>query len=170
MDPLLLLGSGSPNEREIAPSRTAHGVVGLLLVALSVAALARSPSRDAGAPVAQASRAASVRSAIPPPAPAAARLREGRPIDLNEALPGDLELLPGIGPQLARRIVEHRARSGRFSGVDALARVRGIGPKTLERLRPLVCAARCGGNTDAGTAATAVHRSSMNTVDTTAAR
>jgi competence protein ComEA len=46
--------------------------------------------------------------------------------------------LPEIGELLAKRIVEYREKSGPFSSVDQLQRVRGIGPKTLERLRPFL--------------------------------
>jgi competence ComEA-like helix-hairpin-helix protein len=59
-------------------------------------------------------------------------------LDLNRAGPLELESLPGIGPALAQRIVEHRARIGRFGRVEDLLEVSGIGPATLERLRPLV--------------------------------
>ncbi|XOV74369.1 MAG: ComEA family DNA-binding protein [Phycisphaerales bacterium] len=44
--------------------------------------------------------------------------------------------LPRIGPALARRIVEDRAVSGRFASVDDLDRVPGIGPRTVEAIRP----------------------------------
>jgi comEA protein len=59
-------------------------------------------------------------------------------LDLNTASVAELELLPGIGPAMAKRIVEYRAQIGRFARVDELDKVRGIGPKTLERLRPHV--------------------------------
>ncbi|NBO91008.1 MAG: hypothetical protein EBV06_01635 [Planctomycetia bacterium] len=59
------------------------------------------------------------------------------PIDLNEATEDQFRGLPGIGPVLAGRIMETR-RTGRFTSVDDLRRVKGIGPKTLERVRPLV--------------------------------
>lgn len=59
-------------------------------------------------------------------------------IDLNRATAGDLERLPRVGPALARRIVEHRDQHGPFRRVEDLKRVKGIGEKTLERLRPLV--------------------------------
>ena len=59
-------------------------------------------------------------------------------LDLNGASADELELLPGIGPSLARRIVEDRARRGSFATVDDLGRIKGIGPRTLERLRPFL--------------------------------
>jgi competence protein ComEA len=70
--------------------------------------------------------------------PTARALREGRPLDLNRASETDLMLLPGIGPSLARRIVESRAEAGPFPSVEAVDRVRGIGPRMVERLRPLL--------------------------------
>ncbi len=58
-------------------------------------------------------------------------------IDLNKAPTQELERLPKIGPQTARRIVEYRAAHGPFRRLEDLTAVRGIGPKTLEDLRPL---------------------------------
>jgi len=66
--------------------------------------------------------------------PDARALRDGERLDLNRATEAELELLPRIGPAMARRIVEARP----FASVDELVRVRGIGARTLERLRPLV--------------------------------
>lgn len=66
--------------------------------------------------------------------PDARALRDGEPLDVNRATPAELELLPRIGPAMAQRIVEARP----FASVDDLTRVRGIGPRTLETLRPLV--------------------------------
>jgi competence ComEA-like helix-hairpin-helix protein len=60
------------------------------------------------------------------------------PVDLNRATVSDLDALPGIGPVLARRIVEQRSSVGRFRRVEDLLAVRGIGPRLFERLRPLV--------------------------------
>jgi competence ComEA-like helix-hairpin-helix protein len=59
-------------------------------------------------------------------------------LDLNRAGEAELQALPGIGPALALRIVEHRRSVGRFRTTDDLLEVSGIGPSTLERLRPLV--------------------------------
>lgn len=60
-------------------------------------------------------------------------------LDVNEADAESLQTLPGVGPSLAARIVaERRVRA--FDSVDDLVRVRGIGPATVARLRPLVSA------------------------------
>ena len=59
-------------------------------------------------------------------------------IDLNDATVQELETLPGIGPVMAGRIVSHRETNGPFASVDDVVNVPGIGPKTLESIRPLV--------------------------------
>ncbi len=59
-------------------------------------------------------------------------------LDLNRATAGDFERLPGIGPVLARTLLEDRERHGPFRTVEELKRVKGIGAKRLERVRPLV--------------------------------
>ena len=63
-------------------------------------------------------------------------------LDLNRATAAALDALPGIGPVLAGRIVEHRSREGPFRRVEDLLEVPGIGPRLLERLRPLVAVTR----------------------------
>lgn len=60
------------------------------------------------------------------------------PVDLNSADEAALDALPGIGPATAAAIIEHRNRIGRFTSVDQLLDVRGIGEAKLEQLRPLV--------------------------------
>lgn len=60
------------------------------------------------------------------------------PLELNSADAGTLMALPGVGPVLAARIVAHREREGPFMAVDSLLSVSGIGPATLDRIRPLV--------------------------------
>jgi competence protein ComEA len=64
-----------------------------------------------------------------------ARVDETTPLDVNVASAADFERLPGVGPALAARIVDVRAREGPFGSVDDLRRVRGVGDATLERLR-----------------------------------
>ena len=65
-----------------------------------------------------------------------APLESGERIDPNTAAEEDLDRLPGVGPSVARRIVESRAADGPFPDAAALARVRGIGSATVERLEP----------------------------------
>ena len=62
----------------------------------------------------------------------------GGRVDLNRATAKELEALPGIGPSLARAIVEDRRENGPFRGVRDLERVSGIGPATARKLAPLV--------------------------------
>ncbi len=59
-------------------------------------------------------------------------------IDPNGAGRAEWDRLPGIGPVTAIAIVEHRAAHGPFRGPDDLLAVRGIGPRTLEKLRPFL--------------------------------
>jgi comEA protein len=56
-------------------------------------------------------------------------------IDVNSANLAQLDLLPGIGPALASRIIADRDEHGRYDSVEDLQRVSGIGPKTVEKLR-----------------------------------
>lgn len=60
------------------------------------------------------------------------------PVDLNTATMEQLDALPGIGPVLAQRILDWRGAHGRFSSVDELGEVSGIGEATLSDLRPVV--------------------------------
>ncbi|QXG75505.1 ComEA family DNA-binding protein [Modestobacter sp. L9-4] len=55
-------------------------------------------------------------------------------LDLNAATAGDLDALPGIGPVLAQRIVDHRTAHGPFTSVDQLDDVSGIGPAIFAAL------------------------------------
>lgn len=75
-------------------------------------------------------------------APASTRLASGPDsparLNLNTATVAELELLPGIGPGRARKIVEHRAAHGPFLTVDELKAVRGLGPATIQRIVPLL--------------------------------
>lgn len=59
-------------------------------------------------------------------------------INLNTADVTGLDALPGVGPVLAQRIVDWRTQNGRFTSVDELGEVSGIGDKVLARLRPHV--------------------------------
>ena len=59
-------------------------------------------------------------------------------LNINTASVEELQTLPNIGGQMAQRIVAYREQHGKFASVDALQDVKGIGVKTLEKLRPFV--------------------------------
>ncbi|MBN2578799.1 MAG: helix-hairpin-helix domain-containing protein [Pirellulales bacterium] len=69
------------------------------------------------------------------PAPKYARFQ----VNINAADCPELIQLPGIGDDLALRIVENRREQGPFRTLEELRRVPGIGPKTFEKLRPYLC-------------------------------
>jgi competence protein ComEA len=60
------------------------------------------------------------------------------PLSLNQASAQELQVLDGIGPALSERIVEYRTTQRPFQRPAELKRVRGIGPKTMDELRPVV--------------------------------
>ena len=62
----------------------------------------------------------------------------GTRVDLNNASQKQLETLPGIGPALAERIVQHRTKNGDFRRVEELMNVKGIGEKKFLRLKDSV--------------------------------
>ena len=74
-----------------------------------------------------------------PAAPASSTpAKPSGPVDLNTGTVEQFDALPGVGPVMAAAIVAWRAANGKFTNVDQLAEVDGIGPARLERLRPLV--------------------------------
>jgi competence ComEA-like helix-hairpin-helix protein len=64
----------------------------------------------------------------------AAALRDGQRMDVNRASAAELELLPGVGPSLAKRLIEAREQRGPFRSLEELGRVRGMGAKTRQKL------------------------------------
>ena len=68
------------------------------------------------------------------PAFAAATAPAGK-VNLNTATLGQLEDLPGIGPALAARIVEHRQKNGAFKSVEDVMAVKGIGEKNFSKIQ-----------------------------------
>lgn len=66
---------------------------------------------------------------------------EGVLIDLNTADTDSLQILPGIGPEKARRIVEYVAANAPLTEVEQLLEVEGIGNATLDTIRPFITVA-----------------------------
>ena len=75
---------------------------------------------------------------IPVPQPVAVIPGASGRVRLNAAIPEQLRQLPLIGPKMAVRIFQYRQQHGSFKSLDELRQVRGIGPRVLEKLRPLV--------------------------------
>ncbi|TFD84816.1 helix-hairpin-helix domain-containing protein [Cryobacterium serini] len=59
-------------------------------------------------------------------------------VNLNTATVADLDSLPRIGPTMAQRILDYRAKNGRFTSIDGLRDVAGIGDKTFEALKDFI--------------------------------
>ncbi|MGW7786470.1 helix-hairpin-helix domain-containing protein [Streptomyces tricolor] len=79
-----------------------------------------------------------------PPGPAAGPLSGATgtgptaPVSLNTATVDQLDTLPGVGPVLARHIIDYRTQHGGFRSVDELREVNGIGDRRFTDLRELV--------------------------------
>ncbi|WP_156686011.1 ComEA family DNA-binding protein [Mycobacterium sp. Marseille-P9652] len=104
-----------------------------------VVGLAPGPGRPTalGSSVAPGTAPAS-RTPAPGPGSSPAPSRAGGALDLNTATVEQLDALPGVGPVTAAAIVAWRQANGRFTSVDQLGDVDGIGPARLDKLRPLV--------------------------------
>jgi competence protein ComEA len=88
-------------------------------------------------PVLRLSRETPRRSDSPPRGSSTKEASLSIPIDINRAPLTELQRLPGVGPKMSQKIVDEREKSP-FKSIDDLRRVHGIGPKTLERLRPYI--------------------------------
>ena len=72
------------------------------------------------------------------PAPAPAKAAPATLININTAPVDQLEVLPGVGPKMAARIVEYRQKNGGFKKPEDLMNIPGIGEKNFLKLKPLV--------------------------------
>ena len=59
-------------------------------------------------------------------------------VNINEAKQEDFEQLPGIGPSIAKKIVEYREQNGKFTSIDELQEVKGIGEAKFENIKEYV--------------------------------
>ena len=60
----------------------------------------------------------------------------GYRLDINRLSQKDLEVLPGIGPATAEKIVALRKQHGPIQHLEAMDQIRGIGPQTIQSLKP----------------------------------
>jgi competence protein ComEA len=65
----------------------------------------------------------------------------GALINLNSATQAELEKLPGVGPAMAKQIIEYRQKNGGFKKIEELMNVKGIGEKSFLKLKALVTVA-----------------------------
>jgi competence protein ComEA len=72
---------------------------------------------------------------VGPVAAADAKAAPAAKINLNSASVDQLTALPGVGPKLAARIVEHRQKEGAFRSVAELMNVKGVGEKNLAKIQ-----------------------------------
>jgi comEA protein len=59
-------------------------------------------------------------------------------IDINSASVKELQTLPQIGAVVAQRIVDYREKNGKFSKIEDIMKVKGIGEKTFLKIKPLI--------------------------------
>jgi competence ComEA-like helix-hairpin-helix protein len=91
------------------------------------------------------------------PAPPSARVaqqiadvRDGGRVNVNAADAQTLQLLPGVGPVVSARVIADREANGPYPTLEALTRVSGIGPRTIERISALAFAGPGPGASPAG--------------------
>ncbi len=86
--------------------------------------------------------AAPLPGSVPPPTPVASEPtgKIGGKVNLNTATAEQLDALPGIGPAIAQRIVDHREANGPFATAEDIVNVKGIGQATYEKLKDLITA------------------------------
>lgn len=60
-------------------------------------------------------------------------------ININKASQTELELLPGIGPSIAFKIIEYREENGRFDNIEDIRNVTGIGDSKYNNIKDKIC-------------------------------
>ncbi len=64
-----------------------------------------------------------------------AKSPSGDKVNLNTATAEQLQTLPGIGPEMAKRILEYRNKVGKFTKVEEILNVKGVGEKRFEKIK-----------------------------------
>ena len=75
------------------------------------------------------------------PQQSAAQPASATALNLNTATQADLEKLPGVGPAMAKQILDYRQKNNGFKKVEELMNIKGIGEKSFLKLKPLVTVA-----------------------------
>lgn len=61
------------------------------------------------------------------------------PVNINTAGAEELDTLPGIGPSMAKRIIEFRETEGAFTAIEDIKKVKGIGEAKFEKMKDKIC-------------------------------
>jgi competence protein ComEA len=56
-------------------------------------------------------------------------------VNLNSATAEQLQTLPGVGPSIAKRILDHRTKNGKFNKIEEILNVKGIGEKKFQKMK-----------------------------------
>ncbi len=88
--------------------------------------------------------------------------RESDKIDINTASRRELEEITGVGPATARDIINYRERYGGFAKIEDMKNVKGIGPKTFEKMKDSIKASRVSGITSRSSAGSAISGGKIN--------
>jgi len=73
-----------------------------------------------------------------------------QPVNINAATSEELQLVPGIGPSTAEKILQMRKSYGPFKSVDDLLAIRGLGPKRLDKMRKYLTVGKTSGSKSKG--------------------
>jgi competence protein ComEA len=68
-------------------------------------------------------------------APAAAKTSTSERVNLNTATAEQLQTIPGIGPAMAKRVIEYRSKVGKFGKIEEIINVKGVGEKRFQKMK-----------------------------------
>lgn len=140
---LILLGSAGAKLLPVITQRGLHEHASVETLLTTLDSLGRQDEAVRGSSEPDSTRS---EHALKGAGPATSEVRAGtttskplpsRRININVASARDLERIPGIGPAMSQRIIERR-RQRPFTSVEDLMDVKGIGQKTLEKMRPFI--------------------------------
>lgn len=119
-----------------ADHRAALLLVGLAVVGQGVRTLVLTPTAAPGSVALLGVQETAPHAQLDSARAAAAPLTPAEKVNLDQAPAREIARIPGIGPGMARRIVEHRQQHGAFGSLERLDSVPGVGPALLAKLAP----------------------------------
>jgi competence protein ComEA len=132
-------------KREVAIMSGSRGLsTWLLVLVLSLSLVSVALAKSPEAPPKATTGVTKPKATAPTPAKpakdtkAAKAAKATKPVNINKADAKELALLQGVGPALAKRIVDFRKKHGPFAKPEDLKKVKGIGDKILEKNKALI--------------------------------